>query len=63
VQIRVPFRIKNFRYILKSDKIESLGKSKLARIIHQIDQRCHDVSPSASDGLGGKPGLPDKKRL
>jgi len=40
-----------------------LDKSKLARIIHQIDQRCRDVRPGASDGLGGKPGLPDREKL
>jgi hypothetical protein len=52
---------KNFRYILKSANSESLDKSKLARIIHQIDQRCRDVHPRASEGLGGKTGLPDRE--
>jgi hypothetical protein len=52
---------KNIRSILKSRKSKSLGESMVTRIVHQIDQRCRDVHPRASEGLGGKPGLPDKE--
>jgi len=52
---------KNFRTILKSNKNIPLDKSMIARIVHQIDQRCRDVYPRGSEGLGGKPGLPDKE--
>jgi hypothetical protein len=52
---------KNFRSILKSSKSKPLDESMITRIVHQIDQRCRDVHPRASEGLGGKPGLSDKE--
>ena len=48
---------KNFRSILKSSRNKPLDKSMITRIVHQIDQRCRDVHPRASEGLGGRPGL------
>ena len=53
---------KNFRSILKSNKRILLDKSMIARIVHQIDQRCRDVHPRASEGLGGRPGLADNEK-
>jgi hypothetical protein len=52
---------KNFRSILKSSKNKALDKSMVTRIVHQIDQRCRDVHPRASEGLGGKPALPENE--
>jgi hypothetical protein len=52
---------KQFRSILKSNKDNALDESMISRIIHQIDQRCRDVHPRASEGLGGKPSLPGKE--
>jgi hypothetical protein len=52
---------KNFRLIIKPDKRKLLDESMITRINHQIDQRCRDVHPRASDGLGGKPNLPNKE--
>jgi len=51
---------KNFRLIMKPDKNKPLDESTITRINHQIYQRCRDVQPRASEGLGGKPGLPTK---
>jgi len=51
---------KQFRSILKPDKGNALDESMISRIIHQIDQRCRDIQPRASEGLGGKPSLNKK---
>jgi hypothetical protein len=50
---------KQFQSILKSNKDKKLDEKLISRIVHQFDQRCRDVHPRASEGLGGKPGLPD----
>ena len=51
---------KQFRSILKSNKDNKLDESMITRITHQLDQRCRDVPPRASEGLGGKPSLAEK---
>ena len=48
---------KQFKSVLNSDNDKKLDERLIARIIHQIDQRCRDVHPRAGEGLGGKPGL------
>ncbi len=50
---------KNIRSILKSSKNAPLDKRTIARVVHQIDNRCRDVRPGASEGLAGQPGLPN----
>jgi len=52
---------KQFRSILKSSKDKKLDEKLISRIVHQIDQRCRDVQPRAGEGLGGRPGLPEKE--
>ena len=51
---------KNFQSVLKPNKDNKLDESMISRIIHQLDQRCRDVHPRASEGLGGKPSLAEK---
>jgi len=51
---------KNFRSVLRASKSKPLDNSMITRIVHQIDKCCRDVQPIASEGLGGKSGLPDK---
>ena len=51
---------KQFRSILNSNKSNKLNESLISRIKHQLDQRCRDVLPRASEGLGGRPGLAEK---
>jgi len=53
----------NFRSVLRASKSKPLNKSMITRIVHQIDKCCRDVNPIAGEGLGGKPGLPDKKNF
>ena len=53
---------KQFRSILNSNKGKKLDESMISRIKHLLDQRCRDVLPRASEGLGGKPGLAEKVR-
>jgi len=48
---------KQFKSVLNSDNDKKLEEKLIARIIHQIDQRCRDVHPRACEGLGGRPGL------
>lgn len=48
---------KQFKSVLNSDKDKKLDEKMIARIIHQLDQRCRDLHPRAGDGLGGSPGL------
>ena len=52
---------KQFKSVLNANKDKKLDEKLISRIIHQIDQRCRDVHPRASEGLGGRPGLEDKK--
>jgi hypothetical protein len=52
---------KQFRSILKPKNVKALDGSMITRIVHQIDQRCRDVHPRGSEGLGGKPGLSEKE--
>ncbi len=52
---------KQFQYILKSNKDKKLDEKFISRVVHQIDQRCRDVHPRASEGLGGKPGLQENE--
>jgi len=51
---------KEFRSIFNPRKPNEIDESMISRIIHQIDQRCRDVHPRASEGLAGRPGLSDK---
>jgi hypothetical protein len=39
--------------------LAELDEIMVTRIAHQIDQRCGDIHPKTSEGLGGKSGLPD----
>jgi hypothetical protein len=54
---------KQFRSILKPSKGNKLDESLISRIKHQLDRRCRDVHPRASEGLGGKPGLVEKASI
>jgi hypothetical protein len=46
---------KNLRPVLKNRRNAPLSEQMLKRIVHQLDQRCRDVEPSASwpDGTRG----------
>ena len=48
---------KQFRSILNSTKSSKLDESTIARVVHQLDQRCRDVQPKATEGLGAQPSL------
>ena len=50
---------KKIRSTLKSSKKASLDTDTIARIVHQIDNRCRDFHLTACEGLAGQPGLPD----
>ena len=51
-----------FRSIAKPVNGKILSEPQIKRIVHQLDQKCRDVEPTGTEGLGGAPGIETSKK-